>query len=322
MKERMIVGLLAAAFVASIVVGLTMMVSAPPVEVGGRLGPIRNGYAVVDLVDSINAVTAAEVTARFQVLGRNRRVKAVVVRVNSPGGSVAATQEMHREVLRLREKDVPVVVSVADVGASGAYYVACGASRIFADEGSIVGSIGVISIFPNIEVLFEEKLGIRTKVITSGKWKDSGSPLRDMTPEEEEKFTERIQVVYEQFFDAVKRGRLDAVKKRLAEEDEGEVDDEEALKRLREFAQGQVFLGEEARATGLIDEIGNFYDAVAKAKELAGLPDDAPRVADETMMTKILEAMGVPEGESPAGVANRLTAVRIEYRYLPGGILE
>lgn len=320
MKERMIVGLLAAAFVASIVVGLTVAVNAPPVELGGRFGPLRDGYAVVDLVSPIKASTAAKVAARLQVLGRNRRVKAVVVRVNSPGGTVAATQEMHREVVRLREKGVPVVVSVADVGASGAYYVACGASRIFADEGSIVGSIGVISIFPNVEALFEDKLGIKMKVITSGKWKDSGSPLREMTAEEEENFTARIQTIYEQFFNAVKRGRLDAVKKRLAEE--GEVDDEEALKRLREFAQGQVFLGEEAQATGLIDEIGNFYDAVAKAKELAGLPDDAPRVADENLMTKILEAMGVREGESPAGVANRLTAVRMEYRYLPGGILE
>ncbi|NQT20714.1 MAG: signal peptide peptidase SppA [Planctomycetes bacterium] len=321
MNERLIVGLMAAALVASIVVGVIVAVRAPAVEGAGGIGSRRHGYAVVDLVNSIDAHTASEVAARLQTLGKNRRVKAVVVRVNSPGGSVAATQEMHREVQRLTQKGVPVVVSVADVGASGAYYVACGAGRIFADKGSIVGSIGVISIFPNLEVLFGDKLGIKTKVLTSGKWKDAGSPLREMKPEEEELFKQRIQAVYVQFFDAVKSGRLDAMKSRLADEGKDEADDA-ALERLHELAQGQVFLGDEALALGLIDEVGNFYDAVAEAKRLAGLPDDAPRVADENIMTKILESMGVPAAESPAGLANRLTAARMEYRYLPGGILE
>ena len=333
MKERLIIVFLAVLFIASIAVGVMVTVGLPRAERPKRLIGGRKGYAVVRLYGPIRAsdeVTifgtetgSDKVAAELRKLSRNPRVKAVVLRVNSPGGTVAATQEIHREVQRLKEKGIPVVVSISDVGASGAYYVSCGASKILADKGSRVGSIGVISIFPNIEDLLGDKLGIRTTVMTSGKWKDSGSPLRDMTPEERERFEKQIQTIYDQFFEAVREGRLEAVEQRLGEKPgDNAGGDENALEHLRGLAQGQVFLGEDALEEGLIDEVGNLYDAISDAKKLAGLPADAPRVGRPGGLAKILEAFAGPEAQGPTQIVDRLTTVRIEYLYLPGGILK
>jgi len=333
MKERVIIVVLVVLFAASIAVGVVVALRAPGEEGWKGFVSGRDGYAVVRLYGPIRAsdeltifgteTGSDKVAAQLRKLSRNPRVKAVVLRVNSPGGTVAATQEIHREVLRLREKGVPVVASISDLGASGAYYVSCGASKIFADKGSRVGSIGVISIFPNIEELLGEKLGIRTTVITSGKWKDSGSPLRDLTPEERERFEKQIQAIYDQFFEAVREGRLGAVEERLrrkaGKDNEG---GEEALEHLRSLAEGQVFLGADALEEGLIDELGNLYDAISEAKKLAGLPEDAPRIGRPGGLAKIVEALAGPGAQEPARIADRLTTVRIEYLYLPGGILK
>jgi len=333
MKERLTIGLLAALLIASIVVGIMVALNAPKVERPPALVTGRNGYALVHLYGPIRASRGVtifgtetgsdKVAARLRKLSRNPRVKAIVLRVNSPGGTVAATQEIHREVLRLKEKGIPVVASISDLGASGAYYVSCGADSIFADNGSRVGSIGVISIFPNIEDLLGDKLGIRATVITSGKWKDSGSPLRSMTPEERERFRKQSEAVYDQFFEAVREARLDAIKKRLPAEQGGARDaGEQALARLTELAQGQVFLGQEALEEGLIDNLGNLYDAIAHARKLGGLPADAPRIGGPGWLANVLQMLGSSATEETGEIADRLTTVRIEYLYLPGGILK
>ncbi len=177
-------------------------------------------------------------------------VDAVVLRINSPGGSPAASWEIYQAV---RDMGKPVVVSVADIAASGAYYVASAADEIVAAPSSQVGSIGVILVAQDLEGLYE-KVGIRYTVLTKGKYKDIGSPTREMTAEEKNVLQEQIDTVYEQFIADVAEGRpgLDA-------------------DQVRELATGLTYPGEEALRLGLVDTIGSLTDALDSAAQAAGL---------------------------------------------------
>ena len=175
-------------------------------------------------------------------------IKAVVLRINSPGGSGAAAQAIYSEVQRLSEKK-PVVVSMADVAASGGYWIASGADVIMANPATITGSIGVI--FETLTFYdFIEKYGLGSETITSGEYKDTGSPLRPMRPDERVLLEEMLMDIYEQFVSDIAKARGM---------------DEEAVKQL---ADGRVYTGAQALEVGLVDELGNFYDAVGKAGEL------------------------------------------------------
>jgi len=178
-------------------------------------------------------------------------IKALVVRIDSPGGSVGASQEIYRELLKVKDKK-PVVASMGSVGASGGYYLACGAKKIFANPGTITGSIGVIAQFVNYEKLAEwAKIDVET--IKSGEFKDVGSPFREMTEAEREYIKDLMNNVHSQFKQAVSESRgIDSEK-------------------VREIADGRVFTGEQAKALGLVDELGNFGDAVRTAADLAGI---------------------------------------------------
>jgi len=180
-------------------------------------------------------------------------VRAVVLRVNSPGGGVAAAQEMFEAVRRFRaDTKKKVVVSIASVGASGGYYVACGADRIFANAGSITGSIGVIAEWVNYgELLKWAKL--QDVVFKSGEFKDSGSPSRPLTEAERKYFQNLIDGMFHQFVQAVASSR---------KMDEGAV---------RELADGRVYTGAEAHSVGLVDELGTLQDAIEAAGKLAGI---------------------------------------------------
>ncbi len=175
-------------------------------------------------------------------------VKAVVRRINRPGGSGAASQAIFKEVERLAERK-PVVVSMADMAASGGYWVAAGADVIIANPATITGSIGVIMETVNFYG-FMEKYGLGSDAIVSGKYKDTGSPLRPMRPDERALLQEMLMDVYQQFVTdiASARGMDEAEVKRLAD--------------------GRVYTGAQAVEVGLVDELGNFYDAVDKAGEL------------------------------------------------------
>ena len=178
-------------------------------------------------------------------------VKAVVLRINSPGGSAAASQAIYKEIQRLTEHK-PVVVSMADVAASGGYYVACPADAIFANPATITGSIGVIFETLNFYE-FMEKYGLESETIKSGKYKDTGSPFRPMRPDERELLKETLMGVYDQFVRDVAQARG---------MDETEV---------KKLADGRIYTGEQALAAGLIDELGNFYDAVDEAAKRGGI---------------------------------------------------
>lgn len=181
------------------------------------------------------------------------RIKAVVLRIDSPGGAVAPTQELHRELLRLKEKK-PIVASMGTVAASGGYYLSCATDWIICNPGTITGSIGVIMEFTNLQELLR-KVGVGSRTIKSGKFKDTGNPTREMTTEEERLMTDMVMDTYEQFVEAVLEGRS------LNEE------------QIRPYFDGRVLTGRQALELGLVDELGNINDALAKAAGMAGLPE-------------------------------------------------
>jgi len=180
-------------------------------------------------------------------------VKAILLNIDSPGGGVAASQEIYTEIKRLREKkDKTIVAYLSSTGASGAYYIACAANKIVANPGTIVGSIGVIAEWVNYAELFEWAK-LKDVVFKTGEFKDTGSASRPVTENERKYFQALIDDMYVQFVEAVAAGRkLD-------------------LQEVRAMADGRVFTGRDARERKLIDEMGNFQDAVDVTAKLAGI---------------------------------------------------
>ncbi len=205
--------------------------------------------AVVELEGVI--VSSEDVVRQLKKFGDDNSVKAILLHVDSPGGGVAASQEMYEEVKKVRGRK-PVVVSMGSVAASGGYYVSCGASRVVANRGTLTGSIGVISEFLRFDPLLD-KVGVNVNTIKSGKLKDAGSPYRKMTDEDRKYFQDLMDDVHHQFISVVEHERKlghDAVVG---------------------LADGRAFTGEQALSLGLVDTIGTFEDAVSIAASLAGI---------------------------------------------------
>src|SRR5882672_6823652 len=180
-------------------------------------------------------------------------VKAILLNIDSPGGGVAVSQEIYTEVKRLREKKDKIVIAyLSSTGASGAYYVACAANKIIANPGTIVGSIGVIAEWVNYQDLLQWAK-VKEVVFKTGEFKDTGSPTRELTDRERTYFQGLIDDMYVQFVEAVASGR------------------KLELQEVRMMADGRVFTGRDAKERKLIDEIGNFQDAVDLTAKLAGI---------------------------------------------------
>src|SRR6266446_6862880 len=222
---------------------------------GGGLG-FGSRVAVVELEGIILDVD--DIVRDLKSHRDNPLVRAVVIRINSPGGVVGPTQELVRAVQRLREAGKPVVASLGAVAASGGYYVAVATDSIYANPGTLTGSIGVIMQMANLENLMK-KVGVEYVVIKAGQFKDIGNISRPMTPEERRTLQTLLDDVHRQFIDAVAEGRkLDRA-------------------RVVQFADGRVFSGAQAKSLAMIDELGGFEDAVDRAAKLAGL-EAPPRV--------------------------------------------
>jgi protease IV len=233
------------------------------VEVKGEIGSGGRGRGSVDPDDTLKVVK------RFI---DDADMKAVVVRIDSPGGAVAPSQEIYDELRKLADKKI-VVCSMGNIAASGGFYIAMACPHIMAEPGTLTGSIGVISMFPNVKGL-AERFNVKLETVKSGKLKDAGNPFRDMTPEDRAYWQSLVDQVYLQFLGAVVESR---------ELPEAEV---------RKIADGRVLTGQQAQELGLIDELGNFNDAVDAAKEKAGLtgeprlvypPDDRTRFFEELL---------------------------------------
>ena len=181
----------------------------------------------------------------------DEQIKAVIVRLDSPGGRVGPSQEVYEALLRLK-KTKPVVASMASISASGAFYIACAADTVYALSGTLTGSIGVILEFVDVSEGLS-KLGVRARSITGGELKDAGTPFRHMSDKERRYFEDLAKDIHDQFIDAVSAGRS------LPSSD------------VVEYADGRVFTGRQAQAMGLIDKLGGLDDAIEDAQEKAGI---------------------------------------------------
>ena len=212
---------------------------------GSGVGP---KIGVVELTGTIT--DSKDLVGQLHELRKDDSIKAIVLRIDSPGGAVAPSQEIYRAVMRAK-KDKKVVCSMGTVAASGGFYVASACDKIYASPGTITGSIGVISEFPHVSQLMAlAKIDVDT--IKSGAMKDSGSPLREMTDSERKFFQGFVNGVYEQFLDDVSAAR------KIPKET------------LRPLADGRILTGQQALEHHLIDELGNLEDAIEGAGKLAG----------------------------------------------------
>lgn len=208
--------------------------------------------AVVPIEGVISSDLAEHTVRQLAKYADDPSIKAIVIRIDSPGGGVAASQEIYEEVKRLRTDGKLVVASLGSLAASGGYYVACAADRIFTNPGTITGSIGVIVQLANAEELLR-KVGIESTAITSGPFKDSGNPARPLRPEERAVFQTLVDDVYQQFVDAVAQGRhLEPAE-------------------VRRYADGRVYTGRQAKTFNLVDDLGTLQDAIAYAASTIGV---------------------------------------------------
>jgi protease-4 len=220
--------------------------------------------AVVNLDFTI--LSSESIVRQFNKFGDDKSIKAIILKVNTPGGGVAASQEMYEIIKRTRDKGKPVIVSISSLGASGGYYAACGGSVIIADPGSLVGSIGVIMNLMNFKEL-AEKIGVNETIIKSGELKDAGNPFREMNEKDKEYFQDIVNDSYDQFLDVVSKER--------------KMDKE----KLREYANGRVFTGRQAKDIGLIDSLGTFEDAVRIAGRMAGINGEPSLVRERERLS-------------------------------------
>jgi len=211
-------------------------------------------------------------------------IKAIVVRIDSPGGAVGPSQEIMREIERTRKKK-KVVASLGTVAASGGYYVACAADVIFANPGTATGSIGVIIKLVNVENLVK-KLGVDFYSIQAGELKDLGSPFRPITPKERAVLQSLLDSIHQQFIADVARNR------------------KLPLEKVKKLADGRIFTGQKAKELGLVDEMGNFQDAVEKAGRLGGIKGKVETVFPEKKRFSLLSfILGREVEESLASLA-------------------
>lgn len=194
------------------------------------------------------------ILSQLQQAMEDDSVKAVILRINSPGGEVVASDEIYRAIKRVQEQGKPVVASMGGTAASGGYYIATAADWILANPNTLTGSIGVIFTLPNYEGV-ADLIGYKVNVIQSGAMKDMGNPWREMRPDEKEVFQKLVDETYGRFVDLVAKERGMPREKVLT------------------LADGRIYTGQQAKDLGLVDELGTLDDAFAAAKRLAGLEE-------------------------------------------------
>jgi protease-4 len=270
--------------------------------------------AVVPVEGVIDDELAKNVNRHLKQYGRDSRVRAIILRVDSPGGGVSASQEIYREVKRIKDENKKkVFVSMASVAASGGYYIACPADKIFANPGTITGSIGVIAEWFNFKEL-ADWAKVKPVVFKSGEFKDTGSPTRDLTDREKKYFQGMINELYRQFVGAVTEGR----KGRGGEA--GGLTEEQ----IKKLADGRIYTGEGAKKFGLIDEIGNYEDAVKDAAKQVGIKGEPQIVTPPkpregiTLLDLLLSAAKIRDF-SPSQLPGQLgeidTSVKFKYQW-------
>ena len=259
---------------------------------GAMLGGKRIG--VVEVKGPITeSKKMVEDLRRFE---EKKSIAGIVVRIDSPGGAVAPSQEMYSAVKEAK-KTKPVAVSMGSTAASGGYYIACGADTIYANPGTITGSIGVITQLFNVNKLLDH-IDVDVETVKTGKYKDSGSPFREFTEEDREYFTRLIEDIYDQFVGHVAKSRgLET-------------------SRVEELADGRVFTGRQAKEHGLVDEVGSFHDTVEFVKKEAEIEGEVelayPPKEEIGFLSRAVEGMSKTVSNE---LKNESTPL-FEYRYV------
>jgi len=270
---------------AVIVILSLMLTFSHKVPLGEKVALIRVTGVIIDSTDVID---------ELKEYAKDNSIKAVVLRVDSPGGAVAPSQEIYEEVLKLKENK-KVIVSMGSVAASGGYYIAAPADKIVANAGTLTGSIGVIMEIPNVSGLMK-KIGVETQIVKSGSYKDIASVFRSLKPEEKEILQSVLDDVHDQFIRAVSDGRGMKV------ED------------IKSIADGRIFTGRMAKELGLVDELGNLQDAIMLAGKLTGIEGE-PQVVSKKEEFSILDLI---KGQLPEKlVGNAFSGLQVKYLFAP-----
>ena len=267
-----------------LVVSLTLALLQKSIPLGSRVALVSIEGPIIDSLDVVDEIKEHV---------KDRSIKAIIMRIDSPGGAVGPSQEIYDEVKKA-SAEKHIVVSMGSIAASGGYYIAAPADMIFANPGTLTGSIGVIMEIPNLEGLMT-KIGVRTEVIKSGKHKDMASAFRKMEKEDRDILQGVLNNVHEQFIRAVAEGRKVSV------------DD------IRLIADGRVFTGEQAKGLRLVDELGTLEDAIQKAAELAGISGE-PEVVSKKDRLSIREML---RSKFPKEITDMFPSVKIKFLYAP-----
>ncbi len=274
-----------------IILSLLLTLLEKDVIVRERIGLISVEGPIISSKDTIE---------ELKTYRKDRSIRAIILRVDSPGGAVAPSQEIYEEIKKT-VKEKPVVVSMGTIAASGGYYISAPASKIVANPGTLTGSIGVIMEIPNIKGLMD-KIGIKREVIKSGRYKDIASVFKDMEPEQRKILQSVLDEVHEQFIKAVAEGRG------------------LSIDRVRQLADGRIFTGSQAFEIRLIDKLGNIEDAIDVARELADIKGEPEIVSKKERLSFIDLLKGkfsqllISETKE---MINEYTSLKIKYEFVP-----
>ena len=312
MKKDSIFGIVVVAFIVFVIVfalvkgtaNKKVSVSAPQVKTGDSISVISlNGVIGEGSSASVYGTTSGITVSDVKTLLNEAKTdpsKALIIEINSPGGAVEPTQEIYDAIVQFKkETGKKVYVWMRGEAASGGYYISCSADKIIAMPTTLTGSIGVIMELVNYEGLFE-KLGLKEIVIKSGKFKDMGSPVREMTKEEKEMLQNIINETYQQFFNVVESAR------HIPENE------------LKQIAQGQVYTGIQAKKLNLVDANGNFQfvvDTVKKDLHLSGSPNIIRHTVQKSFLSSLLGEKTQLEQE--LGIINNLKPMKLQYIMQP-----
>jgi protease IV len=271
-----------------LVIVLKVISPASTLSFSDRIGVIPIEGAILD---------SQTITEQLLEFKKDKGISAVILRINSPGGGVGPTQEIYREVQRTGETK-QIIASLGAVAASGGYYIATATQKIVANPGTITGSIGVLMEFVRFEELLD-KIGVTLEVIQSGEFKDIGSPHRELTAREKEIIRTLIDDIQKQFVNAVASGR------------------NLSLEKTREIADGRIFSGARAKELGLVDDLGNFQDAVEIAKKIAGIEGDVTLVYPKKSK---LELWDLILGRAAGSVVRLIQNMKTTFEYRWSGL--
>ena len=263
-------------------------------------GGLDGGTETIAMVEVTGTIMdSKEIVRQLSNYRRDDDIKAIILRIDSPGGAVAPSQEIYDEVLRVRADHKKIYASMGSLAASGGYYIAAATDRIFANPGTLTGSIGVIMAFPNAEQLMK-KIGLEPQVVKSGKFKDVGSPARKMKPHERKYLQNVVDDVHQQFIEAVAKGR------------------NMSTREARKLADGRVFTGRQALKLKLVDELGGLEDVIAQLGKDVGIQGRPKVIWEEPpkgFLDWLLDAT-LPRNFNTSMVPSQFPS--LQYLWLPG----